>query len=215
MASASSPHLDMTAAGRTLEARGWCVLDDALEPETIQALRSDLLAHRARGALRPAGIGRANTAQVNADIRGDHTIWLSADLGAPARQLLRHFESMRVALNRAVLLGLSEFEAHYAWYPPGATYQRHRDRHRDSDARVLSSVLYLNDAWPAEAGGALRLYINDGESVDIAPLGGRLVLFLSAQLEHEVLPATHDRLSVAGWFRRPALAIGRAREVGS
>jgi SM-20-related protein len=205
----------MDAVGRTLEARGWCVIDDALDSGTIQLLRGDLLAHRARGVLRPAGVGRAGSAQVNAEIRGDHTVWLTDDLGAPARQVLRHFEGLRVALNRAVILGLSEFEAHYAWYPPGATYQRHRDRHRDSDARVLSSVLYLNDGWPADAGGALRLYVMDEDSVDIAPLGGRLVLFLSAQIEHEVLPATHDRLSIAGWFRRPALAIGRAREVGS
>jgi len=37
--------------------------------------------------------------------------------------------------------------------------------------------------------------------LDIYPRDGRLVLFLSADFEHEVLPAARERLSVAGWFR--------------
>jgi SM-20-related protein len=28
------------------------------------------------------------------------------------------------------------------------------------------------------------------------------VCFLSERFEHEVLPATRERLSIAGWFRR-------------
>jgi SM-20-related protein len=205
----------MAAIGHTLEQRGWCVVDDALDAPTIQVLRLDLLARRARGALHHAGVGRGASQRVNSDIRGDQILWLDDETGAPARNLLRHFESLRIALNRSVVMGLSEFEAHYSWYPPGAAYQRHIDRHRDSDARMVSSVLYLNDDWPEDAGGALRLHFDPDDSVDIAPLGGRLVLFLSAQVEHEVLPATRDRLSIAGWFRRPVLAIGRAREAES
>jgi SM-20-related protein len=211
----SASPLEMAAVGRTLEERGWCVLENVLDAPTIRLLRLDLLAHRDGGALRPAAVGRAGGLTVDAAIRGDHTIWLSDALGAPARNLLRHFDAMRIALNRTTIMGLSEFEAHYAWYPPGAAYQRHLDKHRDSDARMLSSVLYLNDDWPDSAGGALRLYAGSDDSIDIAPLGGRLVLFLSAQIEHEVLPATRDRFSVAGWFRRPALATARVREVGS
>ncbi|MCO6705038.1 2OG-Fe(II) oxygenase, partial [Streptomyces sp. CHB9.2] len=37
---------------------------------------------------------------------------------------------------------------------------------------------------------------------DVLPLGGSLVCFLSGQLPHEVLPATRERLSLTGWFRR-------------
>jgi len=63
-------------------------------------------------------------------------------------------------------------------------------------------VVYLNPGWLPEHGGALRLHPQGRHTEDIAPLGSRLVLFLSADMLHEVLPATRDRLSLAGWFRR-------------
>ena len=65
---------------------------------------------------------------------------------------------------------------------------------------MLSLVAYLNDDWSVADGGALRLHLDDG-AVDIAPLGGTAVCFRS-ELEHEVLPATRERLSIAAWFRR-------------
>jgi SM-20-related protein len=37
---------------------------------------------------------------------------------------------------------------------------------------------------------------------DLLPLAGNLLLFNSAQLAHEVLPARRERLSLTGWFRR-------------
>jgi len=92
---------------------------------------------------------------------------------------------------------------HYALYPPGAGYARHRDRFRDDDARVLSCVAYLNDRWGPHDGGALRLHL-DGGPRDVAPIGGTLVAFLADRVEHEVLPATRQRLAVAGWFRSRA-----------
>lgn len=52
-----------------------------------------------------------------------------------------------------------------------------------------------------EHGGALRLHLPQRQ-VDIQPTGGSLVVFMSAGTEHEVLPASRDRLSLTGWFRR-------------
>jgi SM-20-related protein len=111
-------------------------------------------------------------------------------------------DDLRRAFNQCLLLGLEEFESHYAVYPPGAGYVRHLDRLRDDDARVLSAVLYLNEDWREADGGALRLYLADGTHRDMLPCAGRLVLFLSAEFEHEVLPATRERASIAGWFRQ-------------
>jgi SM-20-related protein len=113
-------------------------------------------------------------------------------------------DDLRLRCNRELLLGLADVEAHYAIYPQGARYARHRDRFRDDDARVLSCVLYLNEAWTSEDGGALRLYTEEG-TVDITPLGGTFVAFLSADFEHEVLPARRERVALAGWFRRRVL----------
>ena len=118
--------------------------------------------------------------------------------------MLAFADQLRPALNRRLLLGLQSFEAHYALYPPGAGYLRHRDRFRDDDARVLSFVGYLNPQWPMDAGGELRLFVDD-RIVDVVPRLGRCVLFLSADIEHEVRPARQPRYSIAGWFRRRPL----------
>ena len=95
---------------------------------------------------------------------------------------------------------LAEVEAHYARYAPGTGYARHSDRFRDSDSRVLSLVSYLNEDWQIEQGGALRLYLPQG-TVDVMPQSGTSICFLS-EIEHEVLPATRERLSIAAWLRR-------------
>jgi SM-20-related protein len=187
-----------------LEHVGWCVLPDFLDQVAITALSAECRALDVDAQLAPAATGRG-TSHARAGFRGDRTHWFEAAALTPAQaRYWAQMEALRVALNRALLLGLEELEAHYALYPPGAGYARHRDRFRDDDARVLSSVLYLNDDWCDADGGALRLHLPDGAH-DVAPRGGTLVLFLSADIEHEVLPATRERLSVAGWFRRPPL----------
>ena len=66
---------------------------------------------------------------------------------------------------------------------------------------MLSVVLYLNEDWHADDGGALRIHVDDGATRDVLPEGGTLVAFLAADFEHEVLPATRPRLAVSGWFR--------------
>jgi SM-20-related protein len=111
---------------------------------------------------------------------------------------------LRLALNRELQLGLFEYECHFARYAPGAFYRKHVDRFSRDSRRRLSSILYLNPAWAAADGGALRLYMErtpESARVDIAPAGGTLVLFLSERFPHEVLPATRERLSLTGWFK--------------
>ncbi len=71
--------------------------------------------------------------------------------------------------------------------------------------RAISVALYLNENWGEAEGGCLRIYTGGGASQDVSPRGGRLVAFLSDRFEHEVLPATRDRLSFTGWYRRRPL----------
>jgi SM-20-related protein len=108
-------------------------------------------------------------------------------------------EVLRVALNRRLFLGLDEVEAHYARYPPGAHYAKHRDRFRDDDARIVSFVTYLNPDWREGDGGELHLWLDSGR-LEITPDVGSLC-FLS-ELEHEVQPAIVERASIAAWLRR-------------
>jgi len=113
-------------------------------------------------------------------------------------------ESLRVTLNRELFLGLFDYEAHLALYPPGSYYKKHLDQFRGIGLRTVTATFYLNADWQPEHGGQLRLYTDSTEKhyLDILPVAGTLVTFLSAEYLHEVLPANRERLSITGWFRR-------------
>ncbi|MEO6799713.1 MAG: 2OG-Fe(II) oxygenase [Rhodanobacter sp.] len=184
---------------------GWCLLPDLLSTVQVRALATECRAMYEARRLAPARVGAARTAT---PLRGDSTRWFEADaLSAPQQAFADRIDALRIALNRELMLGLVECESHYAVYPPGAGYMRHLDRMRDSDARVVSAVFYLNDGWQETDGGALRLYLPDGSARDIFPHVGMLLLFLSAQFEHEVLPAARDRMSIACWMRQRGLHV--------
>jgi SM-20-related protein len=187
-----------------IAAIGACVVDGFVAPPLCAELRARLAELRAAGDMRPARVGRAAGAHADAEIRGDRIAWLEGDHAAE-HKLLARCDALRCVLNGSLWLGLESFEAHFACYQPGAGYQRHLDRHTDSDARVVSLVIYLVEQWPAGAGGELRLFGLEDGAVDVVPRAGRAVLFLSARFEHEVLPARDERLSIAGWFRRREL----------
>jgi SM-20-related protein len=155
-----------------------------------------------RGELSAASVGRGSAQQVQEGIRGDRIQWLEPGQNGACDQYLQLMDGLRQALNQELFLGLEDYECHFACYEPGAFYLRHLDRFRDDDRRAVSAVLYLNDSWQAEQGGALRLYLSDGREHDVLPQAGTLALFLSGDMPHEVLPATRERLSLTGWFRR-------------
>ncbi len=195
------PAADWSALADLLAVQGYAVLPAAL-PEPgwlgLQAEARQLLGH---GAFAPARIGRGEGLHRENSIRGDGLCWLEPGMSVGAAYL-RWMDMLRLTLNRELFLGLDEFEAHYAHYPVGAFYRRHVDRHRDSNARVISSVFYLNADWREEDGGELLMQDAAGEALFAqAPCGGTLVLFMSADMPHEVLPAARERWSVAGWFR--------------
>ncbi|HUH93488.1 MAG TPA: 2OG-Fe(II) oxygenase [Casimicrobiaceae bacterium] len=170
-----------------------------------EALAAEARRRDAAGEFRLAGVGRGAGRAMRADIRGDRTCWLDESELAPAERCLWGvLEALRLEVNRATALGLFSVEAHYAIYPPGGFYRRHRDRFRDHDARALSWILYLNEAWMQADGGALRIHLADGSARDVLPEAGTLACFL-AERDHEVLPPQRERLSIAGWFRRREL----------
>jgi SM-20-related protein len=186
--------------------RGFAVVPGFLARKSVTALRGDGMRRRAAGEFHAASIGRSGTAECDASIRGDSICWLHEGAPtAPERALFAQLEALCVALNGALFLGISEFEAHYACYPPGAGYVRHVDRFRDDAARVISLVLYLNDDWRDTDGGALRIYATrdaNTPTCELPPSGGTLVAMRSDTLPHEVLPAITERWSIAGWLRR-------------
>lgn len=185
-----------------LAERGWSQQVVFLPESLTRALAIECRKRAAEGELAPAAVGRGPSQEVREGIRGDHIQWLESGQAQPCDDYLALMDDLRQALNRGLFLGLEDFESHFAFYPPGAFYLRHVDRFRDDDRRMVSAALYLNDAWRPEHGGQLRMFLKDGTEHDVQPLGGTLVVFLSGDMPHEVLPCTRDRLSLTGWFRR-------------
>jgi SM-20-related protein len=182
---------------------GHAVVADFLPAPLVAALATEAGRRAAAGEFSPAGIGRGEHRVERSDIRGDRILWLDEHvLSSPEHVLWDALDALRIALNRVTFLGLFSFDGHYALYPPGGLYRRHRDVFLDDDARVLSCVLYLNEAWTATDGGALRIHLSATTSRDVLPVGGTLACFLAGRYEHEVMPATRERLSVTGWFKR-------------
>ncbi|GGX05456.1 2OG-Fe(II) oxygenase [Pigmentiphaga litoralis] len=185
-----------------LSVHSWAEQSLFLLPSLTDALSAECRRRADDGSFRLAGVGTGSGRVTLPTLRGDRILWLERGLSDACDAYLGVMEGVRQALNGQFFLGLRDYETHFACYAPGAGYVRHLDRFRDSDARVVSAVLYLNEAWTATDGGALRLHPPGGLPVEVQPDAGRLVLFMSAEMPHEVLPSTRDRLSLAGWFRQ-------------
>jgi SM-20-related protein len=199
---------DFAALAKDLAATGYVIVPDFLRRETGEALVSEIATLWHDGTYRAAAVGRGGGKQIRAEIRSDHVRWLEpTDLTAAQQGYWNQMEELRVVLNRELFLGLFDLEAHLACFPAGAHYKAHLDRHRESEARLVSAVVYLNPDWTADDGGELRIYTDretgvNGPHLDVVPGFGKLVLFLSADFWHEVLPSRRERHSLTGWFRR-------------
>jgi SM-20-related protein len=180
--------------------KGFAVTPDFLPEVEVNQLRHETLSLVQSGAMRRAGIGAQ--AQLLDEIRGDLVHWLDANNPSAAQQgYLSRLEELRQSANRALFLGLFDFEGHLALYPPGTFYLRHLDQFKGNLRRTLTCILYLNHGWRPQDGGELRLYLENDQHLDILPQGGTLVSFLSGRFWHEVLPTRRERASVTGWFK--------------
>lgn len=75
--------------------------------------------------------------------------------------------------------------------PGGSTYPLHIDNPQGlaaNDTRKLTTILYLNPDYVQGDGGELRVFLRNQEIRDCTPVGGRLLLFWSDEIPHEVLP---------------------------
>ncbi|QKZ11414.1 2OG-Fe(II) oxygenase [Spirosoma sp. KUDC1026] len=184
---------------------GYGIADDFLTVDEVNTLANRLRERRTAGTFKSAGIGNQNTV-VERQIRGDEILWLDETDSTPEEAaFLKRIGQFVDYVNRTCYLGLRDYEFHYALYPPGTFYKRHLDQFRSDSRRKLSVICYLNPDWQESDGGQLALYLPDEagneQTITIEPVGGRLVCFESGLLEHEVLPATRERLSVTGWLK--------------
>jgi SM-20-related protein len=181
-----------------LAEHGYAVADQFLSQQEVdEILREDF---QTNSDFKKAGIGSKQSLQILEAIRGDYIKWLDKDKSPEAvRIYLNRLQELIQFLNQALFLSLKDFEVHMTVYPEGSCYKRHLDQFKKDDHRKLSVILYLNAEWKEEHGGQLRIYLPD-QTKDFLPLAGRLVIFRSDKIEHEVLPATRERLSITGWM---------------
>ena len=186
-----------------LEQKGWSVQENFFSSSLIKTLHNELNELQQQGNLKQAGVGREKSFNVEQSIRRDEIYWLDKNNTTVAQhEYFRITQELQDAVNQRFYLGLFELEVHFALYAEDAFYKRHLDQHKNQDTRILSAITYLNEDWNTEDGGELLLYLKNGESVAIAPNAGTFVCFMSAEFEHEVLPAKRKRVSLTGWFRK-------------
>jgi len=188
---------------------GLSVVKNFLSAKSISEVRADFaLIQKAHGFHR-AGTGQGDGNDVRNLVRRDEVHWIERSTPTTAQTMLwSKLDPLITAFNHNLYLGLSELNGHYAAYPAGGFYKRHLDCFQEktgAEARVVSLVLYLNDAWKPSDGGQLRVYNSSSDAsafTDVEPVGGTLVCFLSKESEHEVLLSHAPRLSFTGWFKR-------------
>ncbi|MBX5483258.1 MAG: 2OG-Fe(II) oxygenase [Myxococcaceae bacterium] len=190
---------------RALRVPGYFVRDGVLGATAAKQVRDAAAAIARNDGLRAAGVSRAATP--DARVRGDEMAWIDRANAPPAfLPVLALFDGLKEEANRAAWLGLERYDLQLGRYAGGgARYVKHLDAFGDTRGpnRRLTAIYYLNEAWTPDCGGALRVYLHDGTTRDVAPQLDRLVVFLSDRLEHEVLPAYTDRLALTAWYYGP------------
>ena len=190
-----------------LMTQDYSVVDHFIDPKTVSLLRNSLLAHFEEDRFKKAAIGSKTNEVIAAAIRGDYILWIDEKVQTLVETLFfKRLNDLVAYLNRTCFLGILQTEFHYALYPTGTGYKRHLDSFQNDNKRKLSIAFYLNsEDWSQTDGGALALYLEGDQSEEqtilVNPIAGRMVIFESQKIPHEVLIAHRDRLSITGWLK--------------
>jgi SM-20-related protein len=189
---------------------GWIVRRGLFPDDYLRELVAEVQSLWQAGDFRRAKIGQGDAQTVQTEIRSDFIHWLDPQQLTPLQQRYWDFiQQLRETINRTLYLGLVNFEAHFAVYPAGAFYKKHLDQFKTTQHRMVTCLLYLNEAWQAEDGGQLRIYDPAdpaGEAYqEVLPTFGTFVCFRSDLIYHEVRPSRRERFSLTGWLRKEIL----------
>ena len=95
------------------------------------------------------------------------------------------------------------FNMHISPYDQGNIYNHEPDRirklllHKQEIKRLTGKVVERGMTLVP-----LKIYFKNGHTELVSPEAGTVVCFLSAEFEHEVMPAKKERASLTGWFRK-------------
>ena len=204
----------LASVAAALVARHIAVLDGFLDDASTASLRGACAEAYSAGHMHPPTAPSASR-QGGRRQGGDQISWVDdvarwpalRELATRADALVRALGEMGAGLGLAVPVG-SRLRPMVSRYSRGAAFSRHVDAHA-GDGRCLSAVFYTTAEWAEADGGCLRVYRppaaegDDDAVADVAPLGGRLVLFhADERCPHEVLPVRSDaeRYAATLWY---------------
>ena len=195
---------------RDLTDRGYFTMLNVLPKEIIAAMRDQSVDLRKRGRFEPSWSERiVDGKAVRFDKEGVYACEPDGKDYDAAPDLIAYMsvllQTLPDALNGEALtsdvdLSSAAFNAKLAVTSPGGSvYPLHIDNPQGlaaGDTRKLTCIVYLNPRYrEGRDGGELRMILGDvgdddnGAVVDLPPQGGRLLMFWSDEIPHEVLPS--------------------------
>jgi SM-20-related protein len=210
---------DILALGDTSNSK-IVVKDDVFDETSLVALLDDVKKISSKdNLLSTAKMGSKNSLVDSHILRGDEICWVTPDLckelGLSAMKLFVQTMIKMIKPFQQDLGLMPDYSLQYALYSGNASgYVKHLDFNKAQykghgtvvRGRKLTVILYLNREWE---GGQLRVHLPSPVTTadedfkgffDIDPLLGRLVIFRSDYVEHEVLPCHKDRSALTFWI---------------
>lgn len=206
---------------------GWVVLDNVLESDLVAAAVSELKHLQVNGNL-IASADPCNTGAkaISLNFASNESCAHSRLCYPSLHEISRRLCGLPDVLSRCDSTGRfaglrTTASTMVSVYEPGIAYRPHLDSYGGRDSlRMVTCLAYLNDTDFSEAdGGAIRLYKDlasassstpqafashtsqepGGPQEDVAPISGRVLMFLSREVWHAVLPARRDRYAMTLW----------------
>jgi len=204
---------------------GIIVLEDVLSSEEMKAMRKEIEKYFESGHFEGY--------EDQAHVRNDKIVWVDCfteNNDEMQKELpkvtafTKIFHGVASELKKELVVKMRvPSRCMLACYPgSGARYLAHRDNEaiRPSvyqNSREVTAILYINPDWKEGDGGELCAYLGaksndqDGDSATekriVEPKAGRLLLFDSKTLLHEVLPAKKSRFALTMWMVNESLEV--------
>lgn len=188
-----------------LRSQGWQAFESFFSSSECSDFLEELKNLEKSQRLKKAKIGKKTKKKALPRVRLTEIFWIQNLNPTPTQKFfLDRMLALMDELKRECFLPLNNLETHYSIYPKGGFYQRHKDQFQGDTSRQVSFILYLNPTWSEADGGELVIFNEKRpEEIDriFLPAQGRLVVFLSESIEHEVRPTRKKRYSLTGWMR--------------
>lgn len=186
-----------------LDQSGFAVADDFISNETLSGLLGRIISLDDLGLFEPTESLDERFVSEKVNYNQGQRLYFTEEekLKTVVIDLMDQLHHLATVVSEHYQLSITIQELHYSVFFENAVYSKHTDSTPEHSNRKFSFLIYLNNNWEEESGGALKLFpYGDEEAVNILPLAARLVIFDSEKIPHEVLAAKRNRYAIKGYF---------------